>query len=348
MAHIKKSEIRYRVIDNCLHLGAVQRQERGYSTVTTKFIFDKVNEKLRNEKYSEVKSYNTIRNDMLSMELANPAIEIVRDDDMRYGGYGYADSKVSFYSIPLREEELTMLTQTVNLLSRFEGLPQTEWLSELSMRLKLTLDINTDFNKVVGFDQNIYVKGLEYFKILLHAITHKEVVELTYRSFRHKNETTVTIHPYYLKKYNNRWFLLAKENTREGITIYALDRMIQVGICKNRKIDFYEHDLDFNDDYFSEIVGVSKPTGSTVEEVRLWFSNKIVPYIQTKPIHGSQRLKIQPDGSAIVILNIIINYEIEQLILSYCDDVKVIYPVHLSDRISKRLKRAICHYTLDK
>lgn len=344
MAHIKKSEIRYRVIDNCLHRGAVEREKKGYSSITTKYILDKVNEKLLEEEYPEIKAYNTIRNDILSMQTANPDIEIVRDDNHKEGGFSYATTDMSFYALPLRENEVVMLTQTIASLSRFDGMPQADWISSLAQRLRLTLDLESDMTQVVCFDQNKYLKGLEFFGPLLSAITKKEVLLLSYSNFKKKVTEKFIIHPYYLKEYNNRWFLIANNDLREDLSNYALDRIVNIEVCRDKKIKFRNHEYDFNDDYFTDMVGVSRNPGQSPEEVTIEISPEILPYIRTKPLHESQRLKTVEKGGAIVTLNVIINFELEKLLLSYCDDLKVISPPSLANKIRARLEKACNNY----
>jgi predicted DNA-binding transcriptional regulator YafY len=62
--------------------------------------------------------------------------------------------------------------------------------------------------------------------------------------------------------------------------------------------------------------------------------------METKPIHGSQKSNWINNDTLELKLNLIINYELERLILSYADTVKVIYPLELEKRIQERLNQA--------
>lgn len=50
-------------------------------------------------------------------------------------------------------------------------------------------------------------------------------------------------------------------------------------------------EYDFNDDYFSDIVGVTKHLESEPQKIRLWVSQSLYPYVHTKPLHDTQKLK---------------------------------------------------------
>jgi len=72
----------------------------------------------------------------------------------------------------------------------------------------------------------------------------------------------------------------------------------------------------------------------------LHFTGKTGKYIETKPLHGSQKPKWISNEVLEVSMELIINYELERLILSYADSVKVIEPQSLSGRIKARLENA--------
>ena len=107
---------------------------------------------------------------------------------------------------------------------------------------------------------------------------------------------------------------------------------------KNTKIDWQE--------YFEDIIGVTKPLKAKATEVILHFTGRTGNYMETKPLHGSQKSKWIDENTLEVTLDIIINYELERLILSYADSVKVIQPMSLSDTIKNRLEEALNRYNL--
>lgn len=334
MPSTKNSELRIKVIDRCLRIGGFSTQD----------ILNAVNEELRVHQLPVVKALNTIRADMRYIS-NQPGVEIIKDEYGTSATYRYADPESSIYRLQLDEKEIGQLTQCMAILSKFEGMPQMEWIESYIERFKDSIDIDSDWGVVVGFDENKYLKGLEHFTPLLQAILRKEVVQLKYTSFRDKTPKKVIVHPYFLKEYNNRWFLIGKTEGRADLSNYAFDRIDSVQRCK--KIKFERNaTYNFSEDYFSDMVGVSKPKNSPVNTVILWISPNRTPYVETKPIHESQKLKKNKDGSAIVTLEVYVNRELEQLILSFCDDIRVISPDFLADKILCKLHSAINRYSM--
>ena len=59
------------------------------------------------------------------------------------------------------------------------------------------------------------------------------------------------IHPYFLKQYNNRWFVFGKNDLNGYILNLALDRMIHVS--ENRKKLIPNTEINF-DEYFESLI----------------------------------------------------------------------------------------------
>lgn len=337
MPKTKNSEIRIKVIDKCLRIG-------GFSTQA---MLEAVNKELETRGLPGVRALNTIRADIRYI-MTQPDIKIIKEEEGTSATYRYENPETSIYKLQLNETEIGQLAQCMTLLSKFEGMPQMEWLKSFVERFQESINIDTDMTAVVGFDENKYLSGLEHFTPLLQAILNKSVIELRYRNFRTMTQTWFIVHPYYLKEYNNRWFLIAKtEGREEELSNYAFDRIEKVKRCK--KIKYNTNTThDFNDDYFTEMIGVSKPKKRNIEEVRIWISQERTPYIETKPIHESQKLKKNKDGSSIVQLKLYVNKELEQLILSNGDEMVVLSPPFLAERIRRRLQSALQRYELQK
>jgi predicted DNA-binding transcriptional regulator YafY len=76
----------------------------------------------------------------------------------------------------------------------------------------------------------------------------------------------------------------------------------------------------------------------------LLFNEKRGKYAETKPLHESQRNK-WTDKGFLVTLKLIPNLELEQVILSYGEDVEVLSPQSLRDTIESRIKLLYNLYT---
>lgn len=335
MPRTRNSDIRYQVIDSCLRSG-------GYSIQK---IMDKVNDRLDFEGYEKVTALNTIRNDIKYLGANYPDIIIESHRNGRFITYSYQDKNSSIYKLQLTDEELAQLSQCVAVLSHFEGLPQMDWLESFIERFKLSINIEPDGKRVVGFDECPYLRGRELFSTLLSAICEKQVLKIGYKSFANDTIKSLTISPYYIKEFNKRWYLLGGANGYDTPSTLAFDRiesitpMPELKYCENTQ-------FDFNDEYFADIVGITKYSNCEIEKVVLRVANASYPYIKTKPIHGSQKVISKDDEFTMIQLELIPNYELEQIILYYAEAITVISPITLKNKILKHLKLLSENYQL--
>ncbi|MCU4177700.1 helix-turn-helix transcriptional regulator [Carboxylicivirga sp. N1Y90] len=247
--------------------------------------------------------------------------------------YRYTDSDFSISKQPITEDEVQKLKETLLTLSRFQGLPQFEWIDDMKARLDHSFNRRSD-QKVISFEENPFLTGREFLGSVYNSIINKVVIEIEYQSFRHDTTTHFTIHPYHLKQYNNRWFLFGLNDNRNEITNIPLDRICSI----EESTRHYQPNSIINfEDYFEDVIGVSIPSGEKTQKVVLKLSNQLWPYVKTKPIHGSQKIKTQTEKFTIIELDLYLNYELEALILSRGEQIEVIEPIDLRNKIQERI-----------
>jgi len=261
----------------------------------------------------------------------NVPLERLRDGHRVY--YRYSEKSFSINSQPLNETEENQLREALLTLSRFKGMPQFEWVDEISARLDSGLDLSKSNSKIIEFDQNNYLKGLEFITPIYNAILYKKAITINYISFKKEDKQTFVFHPYFLKQFNNRWFVFGKNDASEYIINLALDRIVNVQ--ENKKKYIPNTEINF-EEYFEDIVGVSMTNDAVQEKIILKVGKALYPYIQSKPIHGSQKVKEKQSSYNIISLDLIPNYELESLILSYGEGLEVVEPKSLRSRIKKR------------
>lgn len=333
MPKTKSAELRIKVIDQCL-----SDPKRKYSTA---MIFQLCNEELERRDFCPITAINSIRDDMEQIERIYPGAEIESYREGRNIYYRYKDPEFSIFKTPMKADEVVQLIQTLRLLKRFKGMPQFDWIDEIAERIGASLKINEKTDEVVGFDENLDLVGMDNFTPLFNAIVDKRPLKLTYQSFRHGSEDTIVVHPYYLKQYNKRWFLIGWNDDEDFMANFAFDRIKQID---NAKVPYKPTDVNFFD-YFDEMVGVSKDMRTEPQKVMLWVSNSSWPYVKTKPLHGAtQRLVKMDETGAYITIEVYLNYELEQQILSFGENVKVLEPIELKERMKQRLSEAVNNY----
>ena len=281
-------------------------------------------------------------NDILFMESEQGwSIPLERIKDGRRIYYRYEDKAFSIINQGINQSEAEQLQNTLYILSRFSGLPAFDWVDEIQVRIQDTFKLNGKVKKAVGFEQNPYLKGLEYFTELFNAIQNEVCLVVRYQGFRQNEATDVQFHPWYLKQFNSRWFVFGYNEKYENLMNMALDRILSL---TNSKEDYIPNsNIDF-DEYFEDVVGVTVDEDCPVEVIKLKINGKLWPYIDSKPIHGSQRVLKKTDDYILIELELRVNYEFISLLFSYQDGVEVIAPEGFRERILTIIERMNDNY----
>ena len=255
--------------------------------------------------------------------------------------YRYFDLKFSITNQPLNMIEADQLKSALIIMSRFSGVPQFEWVDELIPQLESQFDLKQREYPIMSFESNEYIKGKEFLPKLFDAINSQQVIEINYKDFKTPEAYTFNFHPHYLKQYNNRWFVFGRHNESEKDKWnLALDRIVSI---KETALQYIQYDIVW-EDYFDDFIGVTKPEDGSLEKIELHFYPLLAPYIKTKPIHTSQSSMEVTNGLHVKI-EVIPNFELEQLILSFGEGVKVISPEHLKLKILDRLNKSLIQYS---
>jgi len=247
--------------------------------------------------------------------------------------YRYSDKNFTIKNKVVSNEEALKLRESINILTRFKGMPQFEFMEELVVRLESSFDLKEIGKPIVGFEQNKYLKGISFFSDLFNAIHFKQVLNVTYQSFKQKQATKMIFHPYFLKEYNSRWFLFGYNADIKKITNLALDRIVEFKEVNKKYIE-NEH-IDFNT-YFEDIIGVTNHDDDSPVKILLQINKELWPYIETKPIHESQTPKKKDGDFKVIQLELKINYELIALIFSLGEHVKVLEPQELVESIKHK------------
>ena len=221
MAQNKNALIRYKTIDKCL--------QNKYRTWTLDDLIEACSDALYEYEGKENPvSKRTIQLDIQMMRSEklgyNAPIEVY---DKKY--YRYADEDFSITDIPLTETDINVLTETVSMLKQFKDFSLFNDVSDILQRLEDKIYAEkTHTQPIIHLDKNENLKGLHFLDEIYQAIVKKVVLGITYKSFKSREAQTFTFHPFILKEFNNRWFVVGKKKGSQPISNLALDRIITI------------------------------------------------------------------------------------------------------------------------
>ena len=309
----KNAFIRYKYLDRLLS------DRHHYYDIND--LTEKVNDMMERDGLDISVVRRTIEKDLLAMQLAPFSAPIDFEKKNGKNVYRYTDSSFSIFSQELSREERNLLREVLNTIGQFDGLDNFTWLEKFKIGLGFE-----ERRQIISFSNNPYLKNSNLLGTLFDYISNEVVVRLSFHTFNDATIRSIVFHPYLLKQYNDRWFLLGAADNSTKILYFALDRIDKVEPLPDKKYNECTEDLS---ERFYDIVGVTFYEDFPVEHILCWVSDASKGYVDTKPIHGSytpikgekddQLRKEYPQlrGGMFFTLDCISNFELIRELCSY-------------------------------
>ncbi len=332
MSTNKNAQLRYQVLDRCF-----SNFQRQYSFDD---LVEAVNEKLLDLTGKKV-SPRQIRDDIKFMRdsvgYAAPIEAYILDGKKCF--YQYSDHDFRIFRKEISEEAMEAVRKTIGLLSQYRGLPTNGWMEEVISSIEVNLGMKPNVDNLVSLDRNSELLGLQFLSDVIDYTIAHQPLNITYRPFG-RDARLITLHPYHVKQYNNRWFLWGWNEQRARIANLALDRIEKI---QKSDVAFRPNvTVDFST-FFDDIIGVTVPGDNVPRQTFiLQFSPDRLPYIMSKPMHPSQRVVSEPN--CIISVTVKPNREFESLIFSYGADVKILSPTSFRDQFAQKINQIQKYY----
>jgi proteasome accessory factor B len=171
------------------------------------------------------------------------------------------------------------------------------------------------------------------------AIADRRALEGRYISFHEKKQIRVCLEPYWLVFHDRAWYVIGRSRTHRAVRTFKLGRFV---------------DLVPTGEAF-------KAPGTTLEEylgnawrfmpegreydVRLRFAPLVAPNVAEVRWHKTQKVAWQDDGSMLFDVRVDGLKEIFWWILGYGDQVEVLAPAALRDRVRKAAENVLRTYS---
>ena len=328
----KNALIRYKTIDNCLR--------NRYRRWTLEDLVEACSEALYEmEGIQKGVSVRTVQGDIQMMRSDklgyNAPIEVY---DHKY--YRYSDKDYSIMDMPMSQNDYDVMQEAVDMLRQLEGFEQFSEMADVVSRLQDKLAMSRNNRKpIIHFDSVPNLEGIRLLNPLYNYIAHKQTLRIMYQSFSARTPKEFILCPYLLKEFRNRWFLFGSKADDLLLFNLPLDRIKSV---EPVDVPFRENPNFDTEHFFDDVIGVSKNINNTPRRIKFWANAEQSKYIKTKPIHQSQQLiKDNPeDGSCIFSIDVVINFEMYSVFMSYGPGIKVIYPRNAMMYMRDKLKEA--------
>ena len=272
----------------------------------------------------------------------------------------YEDASFSIVTHEMKESLRSMREQMENV----EMNPRLLWLQNLILMLQDSYFTNAMAMEAIDFGDNLEYQNSSRVHEFFSYIMNKEVLELSYSAGFSKPQKKI-IHPYFVRQYNNRWFLFGwNENAAierkpaSGILNLPLDRIENVKITHVAYREVTVEDVrGFKEEYFADIVGVTRLDNEPSIRLVLHFdfntgdkkrdnvARRDFYYLKTKPFYPyiafSSEDYIKNNGFAEASMDIIPNKELEGILLRYADTARIIAPDEFRGRMLNRIQNIV-------
>ena len=336
----KNALIRYKTIDNCLR--------NHYRRWTLEDLVDACSDALYDmEGISKGVSVRTVQGDIQMMRSDklgyNAPIEVY---DHKYYRYGVED--YSIMNMPMSQNDYDVMQEAVDMLRQLEDFEQFSEMSDIVSRLQDKLAISRSNRKpIIHFDSVPNLEGIRLLNPLYKYIAHKQTLRIMYQSFNARQPKEFILCPYLLKEFRNRWFLFGSRHDDLVLYNLALDRIKSI---EPAMVPFRENPDFDSEHFFDDVIGVSKNVKNTPRTIKFWANAEQSKYILTKPIHRSQKLisRNKEDGSCKFRIDVVINFEMYSVFMSYGPGIKILYPRNAVAYMRDKLREALDLYEAEE
>lgn len=284
--------------------------------------------------------------------LKENGVKVRSDKEGKNTIHSYEHSDDCFFNQKMSTSEKKVLSAFLTTFGKIQGLENFNFFENLKS------DYELDGVPAISFSVNPDIANSEYLPKLFEAINGKKVLKIKIHKLDNsEKKQEYEVCPYLLKQYNNRWFLICEGVQRKGVLQFSLEQIDD--ISKATKSEYKECSESL-EEYFDDVVGVSKPKGAKPEKIIFWASDKAKMYLRGKPIHGTQKelkdqrqlnelrknYNLRRDGS-VFELRCLVNYELERELSSFFEGIVVLEPLSLRKKLLDKFVNTSLAYGLN-
>ena len=331
----RAARVRYLTIDKCL-------RNTKFRWSADSLLFQ-VNCRLQEDWFPAV-SADQLSEDVNTMILEYHA-PIVTVKEGKQHVFEYSDPSYSIQHTSLEGDELAKLQRATSILKDIKNFSLSDDIASAVNRLDNKLKLSQAEDALVHFEMAGAPGSTEHLDAINEAIVSKVVLKISYRKLASSMYTDFIVHPYFLKEYQSKWYLFGYSDTSKGPRLYALDRIVGLDSTGGA---YFENKFISSEVYFNHLIGVLVNGSSKPEDIALWISPKMAPFVLAKPIHQSQFRENYDSSGLFIQLHVVINPELVSLLLSYGPELKVLYPLALADQIKETAWKIAEQYNKEK
>lgn len=186
--------------------------------------------------------------------------------------------------------------------------------------------------------------GQQYLPVILDAMSDSHVLSISHQSYWHEHAQTLLVHPYCVKLFKQRWYMVAFCPERNAIRTYALDRILDITPRGEKFVvpDSFSPSVFFKNAY-GVMIGNELP-----RDIKLKVNAFQANYLRSLPLHQSQQEVYKSLNYSIFTFHLSPEFDFMMELLSMGDEVEVLEPQSLRSSIAAIAHNMSAMYDNDK
>ncbi|MFA7402067.1 MAG: WYL domain-containing protein [Bacteroidales bacterium] len=215
----------------------------------------------------------------------------------------------------------------------------TSWLIDTLAVNNLIADCQQLKNRI-SFE---YVpSGSQFLTRIIQAMQENKTVTIKYLPFWHEQSCEFKhLHPYAVKLFKQRWYLIAYNPVTKAMRTFSMDRMQSLNITDETFI--LPEDFDVTS-YFHSYFGIVANADIKTSIVKIRVDDNQRKYIRSLPLHHSQQEIETTENYSVFSYTLKPCYDFIQEILRFGETMEVIEPLGLRNEIKTKLQQTIALY----
>ena len=172
---------------------------------------------------------------------------------------------------------------------------------------------------------------------VMEAMTEGQKLRISYMKYTSSQSESLTLHPYAVKEFAKRWYLVAHCEERNALRVYGLDRIMGLEVIDGK----FKMPSGFDvDELFATSFGTYIPEGKA-ELITFRTTAKEARFLRDLPLHASQE-ELKGSDKEHVTFSIFV-YPNESLIMEFCKHgsrLEVLSPESLRHEVAEQLRAA--------
>ena len=202
-----------------------------------------------------------------------------------------------------------------------------------------SLSLRNLLNESAGLHERIVIEDVpsshRFLTVIIDAMRDNRRMCISYKGYNMSDYQDMFIHPYCLRLFKRRWYIIAYSEYSKGNRLFMLDRARSVEVMT----DSFTMPEGFDaEEYFNDIYGVRQTDRSEMTKVVLKVNANRCDLLRNLPLHPSQKeIETTPEYS-IFKVELKPNFDLKQELISYLDALEVLEPVSLRDELRMTIK----------